>query len=204
MSSAHNPARQRSEDRDPALTLAGHGDSQIVEEHPRVPADAHTAPAGIPAGQGPSAAELEDRWRRAVAELDNLRKRFERQLAEQARAERARTAAAFLPVLDNLELALRHASADPTAILTGVQAVHAQALEVLGGLGYRRIGPVGERFDPARHEAARVVPAAEGVESGTVVEVHRHGLIDGAGMLVRPAVVTVAQASESERESQEE
>src|SRR3954454_23612612 len=147
------------------------GGAQVVDERP---AGADMAPAGAPAGHGPSAAELEDRWRRAVAELDNLRKRFERQLAESSRAERARTAAAFLPVLDNLELALRHATADPGAIVTGVQAVHQQALDVLAGLGYQRIDPLGERFDPGRHEAARVT-SVEGAEAGTVVEVHRPG-----------------------------
>jgi molecular chaperone GrpE len=162
-----------------------------ADDHRTVPADADSAPAGA----APSVAELEDRWRRAVAELDNVRKRFERQLTDSARAERVRTAAAFLPVLDNLELALRHAQADPAAIVAGVQAVHTQALDVLGGLGFQRIDAVGRRFDPARHEAARVVPAADGVEPGTVVEVHRAGFADGAGTLMRPAVVTVAQAA---------
>jgi len=163
-----------------------------------VPADADAAPAGTraDADAGPTVAELEDRWRRAVAELDNLRKRFERQLAEQARAERARTAAAFLPVLDNLELALRHADADPTAIVTGVRAVHAQAIDVLTALGYQRIDPAGARFDPARHEAAGSVPAADGVPAGTVVDVHRAGYTAADGTLVRPAVVTVAQAEQ--------
>jgi molecular chaperone GrpE len=167
-----------------------------VDEAVPVPAGADPAAAGAPAG--PSVAELEDRWRRAVAELDNVRKRFERQLAEQARTERARAAGAFLPVLDNLELALRHAGADPAAIVAGVQAVHSQALEVLTGLGYRRVEPVGERFDPARHEAARVVPAADGTEPGTIVEVQRPGYVDDSGTLMRPAVVTVAQAAGSE------
>jgi molecular chaperone GrpE len=151
-----------------------------------------------PADAGDSAAELEDRWRRAAAELDNSRKRFERQLADQARVERARAAAAFLPVLDNLELALRHAEADPAAIVAGVQAVHSQALDVLSGLGYRRVDPLGERFDPARHEAARVVPASDGQAPGTVVEVHRPGYVDGTGALVRAAVVTVARAPDDD------
>ena len=59
-------------------------------------------------------AELDDLWRRAAADLDNLRKRNAR-LAEQQRAdERDRVAAAWLPVVDNLDLALEHADADPT------------------------------------------------------------------------------------------
>jgi molecular chaperone GrpE len=167
-------------------------------------ADADTAPAGTPAARdtpdaGPTVAELEDRWRRAVAELDNLRKRFERQLTEQARAERARTAAVFLPVLDNLELALRHADADPAAIVTGVRAVHAQAIDALAGLGFQRIDTAGVRFDPARHEAAGSVPAADGVQPGTVADVHRAGYAAADGTLVRPAVVTVAQAPEQQQ-----
>ncbi|MEH0826108.1 MULTISPECIES: nucleotide exchange factor GrpE [unclassified Micromonospora] len=190
-----------------------HPQDADAEETPRqqasVPADANTAPAGTPAGPdprdaGPTVAELEDRWRRAVAELDNLRKRFERQLAEQARTERARTAAAFLPVLDNLELALRHADADPTAIVTGVRAVHTQAIDVLTTLGYQRIDTAGVRFDPARHEAAGSVPAGDGVPAGTVVDVHRAGYTGADGTLVRPAVVTVAQAREHQSTQQQD
>jgi molecular chaperone GrpE len=189
MSSADGPARTQDEQR---------GAAQVLDERSAV-AGADMAPADTPAPHGPSVVELEDRWRRAVAELDNVRKRFERQLAEAVRAERARTASSFLPVLDNLELALQHAGADPAAIVTGVQAVHQQGLAVLAGLGYQRIVPVGERFDPARHEAARVA-SAEGVEAGTVVEVHRAGYVDPAGVLVRPAVVTVARADDQRSE----
>jgi molecular chaperone GrpE len=152
--------------------------------------------AAAPPGAGPTVAELEDRWRRAVAELDNLRKRFERQLTEQARAERARTAAAFLPVLDNLELAMQHAQADPAAIVAGVQAVREQAVHVLAALGYERIGAVGERFDPARHEAVQAVPPGDGVEPGTVTGVLRPGYADADGALLRPAVVAVARNNE--------
>jgi molecular chaperone GrpE len=183
-------------------------DAAETPRQPSEPADADAPPAGAPAepaepaepdapdapDAGPTVAELEDRWRRAVAELHNLRKRFERQLAERARAERARTAAAFLPVLDNLELALRHADADPAAIVTGVRAVHAQAIDVLSGLGYQRIDTAGVRFDPARHEAAGTAPATDCVPAGTVVDVHRAGYSAADGTLVRPAVVTVAQA----------
>ena len=84
--------------------------------------------------------EVEDRWRRALADLDNLRKRHARELEREAAAERARTAAAFLPVIDNLELALNHAAADPGAIVEGVRAVRDQAVNVLERLGYPRHG----------------------------------------------------------------
>jgi molecular chaperone GrpE len=182
MSNADKPTRARDDQR---------GGAQVLDERPPAPADADPAPAG----QGPSVAELEDRWRRAVAELDNVRKRFERQLAESGRAERARTAAAFLPVLDNLELALRHASADPAAIVTGVQAVHQQALDVLTGLGYQRIAAVGERFDPARHEAGGAVPTDDPALDGVVAEPEITGFADHDRLLRAPIVTVYAKKS---------
>jgi molecular chaperone GrpE len=148
-------------------------------------------------------AALEDRLRRALADLDNLRKRQARELERQRVAEANRVAAAWLPVLDNLDLALRHAAADPAAIVTGVQAVRRQAVDILVGLGYQQVDPAGQRFDPARHEAARVVPAGDGVQPGTVVEVHRAGFADTRGALVRPAVVTVAQSPGPQGDAQE-
>ncbi|MDT7601301.1 MAG: molecular chaperone GrpE, partial [Pseudonocardiales bacterium] len=84
----------------------------------------------------PDAAEFEDRWRRALADADNLRKRYRRELSRELAEERERVARAFLPVLDNVELALRHAGADPGSIVEGVRAIHEQALSVLSQLGY--------------------------------------------------------------------
>jgi molecular chaperone GrpE len=135
-------------------------------------------------------ADMRDRWQRAEAELDNTRKRYERQLADQWRAERARVAAEWLPVLDNLERALSHAGADPQTILEGVEAVRQQALGVLEHLGFNRLDDVGARFDPSRHEAAQVVDVPD-AEPGTVVAVLRPGYAAVDGML-RPAVVAVA------------
>jgi molecular chaperone GrpE len=150
----------------------------------------------VPASETASIAEREERWRRALADADNERKRLQRHLEQQARAERARTAATFLPVLDNLELALRHAQADPAAIVAGVQAVREQAIEALSKLGYQRIDAVGERFDPTRHEAAQAVEATDGVEPGSVIAVLRPGYVDADGALLRPAVVAVARRRE--------
>ncbi|MFD8394466.1 nucleotide exchange factor GrpE [Streptomyces sp. NPDC059680] len=135
--------------------------------------------------------ELEDRWRRALADLDNLRKRHARELERERAVERSRTAAAFLPVLDNLELALTHAGADPGAIVEGVRAVRDQAVNVLELLGYPRHAETGVAFDPARHEVVGVVQDPD-VPPGTVVEVLRPGYGDGERQL-RPAAVTVAK-----------
>ncbi|MEV7404880.1 nucleotide exchange factor GrpE [Streptomyces sp. NPDC091267] len=135
--------------------------------------------------------ELEDRWRRALADLDNLRKRHARELERERTVERSRTAAAFLPVLDNLELALSHADADSGAVVEGIRAVRDQAVSVLELLGYPRHAETGVAFDPARHEVVSVVDDPD-VEPGTVVQVLRPGYGDGDRQL-RPATVTVAK-----------
>jgi molecular chaperone GrpE len=136
-------------------------------------------------------AEFEDRWRRAVADLDNFRKRVIRDSDQLQRAERARVAAEWLPVLDNLELALQHAESDPGAIVEGVRAVREQALAVLKRLGYPRRDDVGEAFDPTLHEAVGTVEDADAPD-GTVVKVVRPGYGSDENLL-RPAAVVVAK-----------
>jgi molecular chaperone GrpE len=123
---------------------------------------------------------LEDRLRRALADLANVRKRHARELERQRAAEEQRVAAAWLPVLDNLDLALGHADADPSSIIEGVRAV----------LGFSRYDAVGVPFDPALHEVVNVVEDPE-VEPGTVVRVLRPGY-GAAERQLRPGAVTVA------------
>lgn len=149
------------------------------------------------AGTSPAAeaeariAELEDQRLRALADLDNLRKRCARQVSEARAQARADVALLWLPVLDNLERALAHSDADPGSIVEGIRAVREQALTVLAGLGFPRRDDLGTTFDPARHEAvaSRPDPAAP---EGSVVEVLLPGYGDGDSQL-RPAKVVVAQ-----------
>jgi molecular chaperone GrpE len=145
---------------------------------------------------GPDAAELEDRWRRALADLDNLRKRYARELARERTAERDLVTAAFLPVLDTVDRALEHAEADPRSIVEGVRTLREQAMAVLSGLGYQREDAVAVPFDPARHEVVGVVETdASQAAPGSVVAVLRPGY-GAADRQLRPAAVTVAQRSE--------
>ncbi|MEV6442887.1 nucleotide exchange factor GrpE [Amycolatopsis sp. NPDC051716] len=137
------------------------------------------------------AAECEDRWRRAMADADNLRKRHVAELRAEREAERARVASAFLPVIDNLELALSHAGADPTAVVQGVLAIRDQAVQLLAGLGYQRDDESEVPFDPARHEVVAVVDEP-GSEPNTVTRVVRPGYGTGGGQL-RPTAVAVAK-----------
>ncbi|MFB6636296.1 nucleotide exchange factor GrpE [Streptomyces chartreusis] len=153
--------------------------------------DAATATAAPEDEYAAALREAEDRWRRTLADLDNLRKRHAKELEREAAAERARTAAAFLPVIDNLELALSHATADPDAIVEGVRAVRDQAVNVLERLGYPRHAETGVPFDPARHEVVGVVQDSD-ADPNTVVQVLRPGYGDAERQL-RPAAVTVAK-----------
>src|SRR6476620_7895115 len=107
-------------------------------------------------------AELTERWQRAAADVENTRKWAERQSARQRQEERLAVSAAWLPVLDNLDLALRHGDADPRTIVEGVAGVREQARGVLASLGFMPGGEVGEPFDPVRHEAAEVVRDTDG------------------------------------------
>ncbi|MBI0383525.1 nucleotide exchange factor GrpE [Streptomyces albiflaviniger] len=143
------------------------------------------------AEQAAALAELEDRWRRALADLENLRKRHARELERERAAERARTAVALLPVVDNLELALSHAEADPGSIVEGVKAIRDQAVDSLARLGYEREAETGVPFDPARHEVVGVVEDPE-AEPGTVVQVLRPGYGE-PGRQLRPVAVAVAK-----------
>ncbi|WP_046500544.1 nucleotide exchange factor GrpE [Streptomyces odonnellii] len=139
-------------------------------------------------------AEVQDAWRRALADLDNLRKRYARELEQVRQAERARTAAQWLPVLDHLELALAHARAEPSSVIQGVEAVRDQAVDVLERLGYPRQEESGVPFDPSRHEVVSVVDDPD-AEPGTVVEVLRPGYGDDGSQL-RPMAVTVSRRRE--------
>jgi molecular chaperone GrpE len=136
---------------------------------------------------------LEEEWRRALADADNLRKRFARDL-ERMRAEaRAEAARQWLPVVDNLDRAVEHAESDPGALIEGLRAIRDQAVRVLADLGFPRRDDTGEPFDPARHEATASVAGTD-ASPGTVVQVVRPAY-GSADRQLRPAQVVVANAN---------
>ena len=143
------------------------------------------------ADQAARIAELQDARLRALAELDNTRKRCAAQTRRAEEDARAAVARQWLPVIDNLDLALAHATADPATIVDGVEAVRQQALGVLAGLGFPRRDDRGARFDPTRHEAVATRPDP-GTEADMVAEVVRPGYGEGDHQL-RPAQVVVAR-----------
>jgi len=172
---------------------ARHGDHEFQEQPaPALPAAGpQGADADLVAELKDRVAELENLWRRALADADNMRKRHAREIGRAQEEERARVARELLPVLDNLDRALEHADTDPGAIIEGVRAVRSQAADLLSRLGFPRRDDLGARFDPARHDAVGARQDAT-AQPGTVVEVVQPAYGDGERQL-RPALVVVAK-----------
>ncbi len=127
---------------------------------------------------------------RTQADFENFRKRATRDTA--AAGERARSGIVkeLLPVLDNLERALASAEPEEGHLAGGVELVHSELLGVLSRNGVEQFDPVGQKFDPADHEALTVRPQ-EGTESGFVIDTVEKGYRAGETVL-RPARVVVS------------
>jgi molecular chaperone GrpE len=138
--------------------------------------------------------DFRDRYLRAVAELDNVRKRARREVGAAESRGVARLARELLPALDDFERALAAAEAQPENrdhhLTDGIRLVQSQLLGALKRVGIEPDAPKGERFDPHVHEAL-ASQAVEGAESGTIVEVYSAGYRIGDEVL-RPAKVVVA------------
>lgn len=140
-------------------------------------------------------ATMEERWKRAAADLANYRKRAERDLAQQRQRERERILRDWLPVVDNLERALMNQdTATLESLLEGVQAVYRQANHVLGHYGVRRMQTVDTPFDPEKHEA---IACAPGRLEGIILDEVNPGYLIHETTL-RPAQVVVATTPEAE------
>ena len=154
--------------------------------------------------------------RRAKADFENYRKRASREAAEAEKRGKASLARELVPVIDNLERALMSAGIDPfggpaapgdqaeeaagpvseevsaqQALAHGVALVLGDLRATLARAGVETYDPVGERFDPAWHEALSTRPA-EDADSGTVIETLERGYrLDG--QVLRPARVVVSE-----------
>ena len=144
-------------------------------------------------------AELRDRYLRLAAEMDNLRRRTEREVKDAKTYAAAGFARDMLAVSDNLRRAIdavpeeAKAAADPglTTLIEGVEMTERSMLSALERHGVRKLEPVGQKFDPNFHQAMFEVPNAE-VPNNTVVQVVQAGYTIGERVL-RPAMVGVAK-----------
>lgn len=145
------------------------------------------------------AAELKDRLLRTLAEMENLRKRTEREVTDARLYGVASFARDLLGVADNMRRALDavspelRASAEPgvKALIDGVELTERELLKALEKNGVRQFSPRGEKFDPNVHQAMFEVPNPA-VPAGSVVEVMAPGYMIGERIL-RPAMVGVSK-----------
>lgn len=145
-------------------------------------------------------ASLKDRLLRTAAEMDNLRKRSEREKAEATLYAATNFARDMLSVADNLSRALSSISPEARAtadevtknLLAGVEVTERELLKVFERFGIRKLVTVGQKFDPNMHQALFEVPTKE-QPPGTVVQEMQSGYAIGDRCL-RPAMVGVAKA----------
>jgi molecular chaperone GrpE len=167
--------------------------------------------AGAPAGAD-SASELQalrqalaaaednaraqrDLYLRAAAELDNVRKRAQRDIDNAHRFAIEGLAAELLAVRDGLELGVRNgAKADARTLLDGQETTLKLLDRAFEKFSVRQLDPAGQRFDPAQHEAV-LMQASDAAAPNTVLQVVQPGY-ELKGRLLRPARVIVAKAGD--------
>jgi molecular chaperone GrpE len=141
-------------------------------------------------------ADLKDRLLRTLAEMENLRRRTEREILDARSYGITAFARDILAVADNMRRALESAapdSADPAvkSLFEGVELTERELLKTLDKHGVRKFVPQGEKFDPNLHQAMFEVPDPSS-PAGTVVQVMQAGYMIGERVL-RPALVGVAK-----------
>ena len=167
-------------------------------------AAAQAAAATESAGDGAEAlrqeaAEMKDRWMRALADTENLRRRTEREVVDARAYGIAAFARDVLNVADNMRRALDAVPAELrssgdaalNALVEGVELTERELAKALEKHGVRKLSPQGQKFDPNFHQAMFEVPDAS-VPTGTVVQVVQDGYVINERVL-RPALVGVAK-----------
>lgn len=136
-----------------------------------------------------------DLYLRARADLDNYRKRAQREKEDLGKFANEKILREILPVMDNLERALEHAGEEgggKNGLLEGVEMTLKQFSRVLESFGVQPVAAVGKPFDPAHHEAMGQMESAEHPPNTVAKELQRGYLLNDR--LLRPALVMVAKA----------
>ena len=155
------------------------------------------------------AQENYERFLRLAAEMDNLKKRLEREKADLLQFANENLIKELLPVVDHLDLALEHGRqvATPAPFLEGLELVHQGFLKALDRFGVTPLVAVGQQFDPAYHNAVLQESAPEVPDYTVLKELQKGYLLHGR--LLRPAMVIVARntqetSSQTDSTDQEE
>ncbi len=187
---AENTPPEQEED----VAAQAHDDEQLPsdpeKEHPHDNADLETAPD---ADVDTVIAQFKDQALRAVAEVENVKRRAARDVEHAHKFAVEKLLNDLVPVLDSLDKAVETAAATAgaEAIAEGVDLSLKLFIDTLGKSGVERIDPLGEPFDPQVHEAMAMVPNPD-AEPNSVMEVIAKGYVLN-GRVVRAAKVIVVQ-----------
>lgn len=140
------------------------------------------------------AAEHHDAWLRAKAEGENIRRRAQEDIAKAHKYGIERFATELLAVKDSLEAALGTENASPEALKSGVELTLKQLEQVFDRQSLKTVDPLGEKFDPHRHQAISALPSDQ--DPNTVLSVLQKGYVLN-DRVIRPALVMVAKAADA-------
>lgn len=144
-------------------------------------------------------AKIDEHWDlvvRTKAEMDNLKKRHQRELENAHKYSLDKFVGEMLSVWDSLELgysAAKQDNADIKKLMEGTDLTLKMLSDVMAKFGVDRVDPEGQPFNPELHQAISMAPAVAGVAANTVIAVVQKGYTLN-GRLIRPAMVVVAQA----------
>jgi molecular chaperone GrpE len=139
------------------------------------------------------ATEYHDAFLRAKAEQENIRRRAQEDIAKAHKYSVESFAESLVPVIDSLEAALATENASAETMRSGAELTLKQLQSAFDKAKLTAINPLGEKFDPNKHQAISMVPAPEGVAANHVVAVLQKGYLI-TDRILRPALVTVAQS----------
>jgi molecular chaperone GrpE len=165
---------------------AGDQDPATEKEYDEAKEEAVEEAASDPAADAAKYLEIAQRTQ---AELENVRKRATRDIAQAGQRAKANLVRELLPVVDNLERALATANPEEDHLAEGVRLVHTELVATLERNGIKAFDPAGEPFDPTVHEAISMREGENG--SGIVLDVVEKGYKLGDNV-IRPARVVVS------------
>ena len=149
------------------------------------------------------AKELHERYLRSAADLENFKKRMQKEADENRKYANDELIKAMIPTVDNLERAITHSegNADQDALLEGIRMVYRQLIDTLAKFGVEQIASLGKPFDPNLHQALMQVKTNQSPPNTVVTEVTKGYLLNGR--LIRPSMVgvSVREGDETPQES---
>lgn len=132
-----------------------------------------------------------DSWQRAQADFINAKKRDDEAKAEFLKFANSDFIYQLIPVLDSFELSLPHPSTNSGQAAAGLEAIYRQLLAILKSNGLEEVNPMGELFDPRKHESLGSIETKEKSDDHKILEVVQKGYIL-SGKIIRPAKVKIA------------